>query len=155
MEPYDGVTPNYHYKKDRSMTYITWDKNLLINIKEIDEQHKNLIGLINDFHKQLLMGKGRESIQITIAHLVKYTVEHFSMEEKFMLDHKYPGYDHQKKEHEMFLPKLREFHKKYKENRPLVAREMLIFLGEWYRGHIVHIDKKIGEFIEKEDSNKQ
>ena len=137
------------------MTYITWNKNLLTNIKKIDEQHKNLIVLINDFHRQLLMGKGRESIQITIAQLVKYTMEHFSTEEKFMLDHKYPGYDQQKKEHETFLPKLKEFHKKYMENRPLVAREILIFLGDWYRNHISNIDKKLGEFINTVDSNKQ
>jgi len=138
------------------MSYIKWDNNLLIGIEEIDAQHKHLFELINNLHEKLVTGQGHDVLTDTINSLVLYVHEHFTTEENYMERQHYPEYESQKKEHNIFYQKVKSFQAKYKTNSPLLARDILIFLGEWYRKHIAERDKKIGEYMrthsEAEDS---
>ena len=44
------------------MSFIEWDEKYSVQVKEIDEQHQKLIGLINTLHDAMRDGKGRDVI---------------------------------------------------------------------------------------------
>ena len=66
-----------------------------------------------------------------------------------MKKYEYPEIDQQKTEHEAFKSNIKDFLMEYKDWKPLLAREILLYLGVWYREHIINIDKKFGRFLEE------
>ena len=132
------------------MDYINWNKSLLVNINEVDKQHRNLFNKINELHHNLVSGSGSKVLNPLIASLFEYADVHFSTEEKYMKKYEYPEFDVQKKEHNEFIIILEGFNKKYKEGSPLLAREILLYLGNWFRKHILENDKKIGIYLKKQ-----
>jgi|GEM_PF-2621132 hypothetical protein len=42
------------------MAVISWHEGLSVNVREIAEQKKKLLGLIADLHQAMLAGKGRD-----------------------------------------------------------------------------------------------
>ena len=45
------------------MSFISWSNNYSVKIEHIDEQHKNIINLINQLHDAMKSGKGQEVIE--------------------------------------------------------------------------------------------
>lgn len=130
------------------MAYISWDNNFLTHIHVIDEQHKKLLKLINDLHEKLRAAQGIKVIRPIITSLFEYVTVHFATEEKYMIKYDYPEFEAHSREHNEFHVKVQEFDKKHKIGSILLAREVLLFLGTWYRNHILTIDKKMGQYLQ-------
>ena len=129
------------------MTLISWNNNLSLNIKEIDEQHKKLIGMVNEPHSAMGSGKGKETLGKVLAGLIEYTKSHFSAEERFMDRHQYPGYLKHKAEHDAFTKQVLDLQGKYTEGKTVVTVEVMNFLKDWLTTHIQDSDKKYGPFL--------
>lgn len=41
------------------MAYLEWQEKYSVNVREIDEQHKNLVAMINDLYEGMLANNGR------------------------------------------------------------------------------------------------
>ncbi|WP_298684569.1 bacteriohemerythrin [uncultured Methanomethylovorans sp.] len=87
------------------MRLITWSEKYSMNIKEIDDQHKKLVEMINELHDTMKQAKSKETSLIVINELVAYTQYHFSTEEKYMKQFGYSDHVSHKKEHEKFVYK--------------------------------------------------
>ena len=62
-----------------------------MGVVEIDNQHKQLIGLINSLHAAMLEGNAA-SVQTGIMdELVRYTRSHFAFEESMLRRQRYSG----------------------------------------------------------------
>ncbi|MBE8539210.1 bacteriohemerythrin [Geoglobus acetivorans] len=129
------------------MALITWNESFSVNIREIDEQHKKLVSMINRLHDAMLEGKGKEIMGELLNDMVEYTITHFSTEEKLMKQHNYPGYVKHKAEHELFVSKVGEFKEKYEKGQLALTMEVLSFLKSWLTNHILNSDKKYGPFF--------
>ncbi|WP_048093592.1 bacteriohemerythrin [Geoglobus acetivorans] len=129
------------------MALISWNESFSVNIKEIDEQHKKLVSMINRLHDAMLEGKGKEIMGELLNDMVEYTITHFSTEEKLMEQYNYPGYIKHKAEHEQFVSKVGEFKKKYEDGQLTLTMEVLSFLKSWLTNHILNSDKKYGPFF--------
>ena len=68
-----------------------WDVSFSVNNKEIDEQHQRLFDLIDQFHSNLGKQNGTKPILSAINEMKKYAADHFSYEEKYMQQIKYPN----------------------------------------------------------------
>ena len=67
-----------------SKPYLTWNDEIYsVGIRKMDEQHKQLVGLINALHNQR-DAKDRQFIDKVFATLVQYTANHFGDEEKIL-----------------------------------------------------------------------
>jgi len=133
------------------MSYVTWDDSLAVHVEEIDNQHKKLFALINELHEKMVAGLGTDALKPVISSLFEYLIIHFSTEEKIMMKNEYPGFESHKKEHDGYVAQTKEFARNYKAGSPLLAREVLLYLGDWYRNHILKMDKKLGEYLQDRD----
>jgi len=52
------------------MSYLKWSDKYSLNVAEIDEQHKKLVGLVNEMYDAMHAGKGRDIIGTVIAEFV-------------------------------------------------------------------------------------
>jgi hemerythrin-like metal-binding protein len=120
------------------MTYIT----------EIDSQHRVLINLINKLNDAIDEGRDKEVLGVVLSELVDYTVNHFAMEERHMDKFNYPASAAHKHEHEMLRQKVLTLKKQFDAGQSVVTIEVMKFLKEWLRTHIIDIDKKMGSFLE-------
>ena len=135
------------------MSYIPWNNSMLVNIDEIDAQHKKMVDLINRLHEHLIVGEGDASLKPVLSSLIEYIFVHFSAEEKFMRDHGFPNYEEHKHDHDRYVADIKRFVQEYQSNQPLLAREILLYLGDWARKHIGHEDIQYARYIRENPEN--
>lgn len=125
-------------------------EDCVIGIKEIDEEHKKLFGLINETMD--LMGKGSDA-RIVGMNLLKelkdYVKTHFAHEEAYMEQIKDPELPRQKKEHAQFMEKVESYPvaELTEEESKKMVDELLPFMARWIYHHILGSDIMIGKII--------
>ena len=129
------------------MALISWNENYSVKIKDIDDQHKKLIDMINELHDAMKSGRGKEVVGKTLSELVKYTEQHFSFEEKLFTQHNYPEGRTHSKTHQDLIDQLKEFISKYESGQNTLSIELMNFLRDWLTNHIMGTDKKYTSFL--------
>jgi hemerythrin len=121
---------------------IQWTDELSVGIQEIDEQHKVLVGLVNDMHRAIHEHHGTETAREILDRLGDYTRIHFAVEESLMRIFDYPGYDEHKKQHEELIAQFKVYHQKVQSGTAKISFELLHFLKLWLSQHILESDKE-------------
>lgn len=130
------------------MLVLHWKDEYSVDVEEMDNQHKRLIELINEFYEEGIKNKNLDGAFGNILDgLIDYTKFHFNSEEKLMSDNGFDGLDSQKKQHEHFIEKIGEFKSRYDRKGLLTPVEVTNFLRDWLINHIQIEDKKYGPFL--------
>lgn len=129
------------------MALLTWSDKYSVNVKEIDDQHKKLISLLNELHTAMSAGKGKDILSGVLKNLIDYTAYHFSTEEKYMVQYGYTGYTKHRAEHQEFVKKVKEFDQKFQAGQTSVTIEVIKFLSGWVAGHISGTDMQYSQFF--------
>jgi hemerythrin-like metal-binding protein len=79
--------------------------------------------------------------------LINYTKNHFTTEEKFFQKFDYKEQLSYTLEHNNFLKKVTEFKSACGSSKTVLSIEVLIFLSDWVKNHILICDKKYSEFL--------
>jgi hemerythrin len=124
------------------MPLIPWSDDLSIGIHEIDDQHKKLVGLINDLHDAMKSGQAKQALEKTLSELADYAVYHFQVEEKYMEKFRYPEYHSHKLAHAAFVKKVAAFQADYKSGKLGLSLELMHFLRDWLTTHIKGTDRQ-------------
>jgi hemerythrin-like metal-binding protein len=118
-------------------------------VKEIDDQHKKLIELVNQLNDAMHAGKGREALGVVLGELVKYTVYHFGTEERLMAQHHYELSAPHKAEHKKLIDDVGAFKAKFDGGNAMISAEIMNFLRDWLSKHILQTDKKFAQALNK------
>ena len=124
------------------MTYMNWSEDFSVKVREIDDQHKRLIIMLNTLHEALVTERGREVQRKVINDMINYAVVHFGTEEKYMVQFCYPDHVNHKTEHDRFSVKAADLKARVDGNRFVLTLEVLNFLKEWLRNHILVTDRQ-------------
>jgi hemerythrin len=124
------------------MPLITWTKALSVGIAEIDEQHRELVRLINVLHEAMKAGKGALAVGSTLTALIEYTEHHFATEERLFKETEYPAAMEHNAQHRDFAKKVQGFKAMFDEDIQVGSLEILELLRNWLSDHIKGSDKK-------------
>lgn len=129
------------------MALFPWDNRLKTNISVCDEQHQNLINLINGLHDAMISRKDKELIGKTIDELVVYSLYHFKTEENLLEEHQFPHLNSHKAEHAVWVKEVNGLKDRFEKGEEIRTIEILGFLKDWVYDHILVSDKKYSLFL--------
>jgi hemerythrin-like metal-binding protein len=129
------------------MPYFAWNDSLLVGIKNIDEQHRQLVDLINELHDAVTQADQHCPAPELVARLKAYAAEHFHIEEGYMQAFAYPEFEEHLREHESFNAAMQIFEHNCATDSANPA-EVLDFLKHWLTEHILGLDIKMGRFLD-------
>jgi len=135
---------------------ITWTDKFSCGIKLIDDQHKELVDLVNEMFNHVTGNELQEKnyFNRVINDAVSYVKTHFATEEKLMIATKFEGYAEHKKEHDSFVLAVVENIKDYEAGKRLTLSTFTRFLKDWVLSHIALMDKKYFDYFKKVASRK-
>lgn len=131
---------------------IEWNNSLVIGLREIDQHHKHLVEFLNATYQAAQEGASMADMDYAIAEMLEYTDEHFSREERWMAEAGYPGLARHKQEHGIFALQAQELQDK---RNGLAAVEIIGFLSDWIRCHILNTDADFRLFLDGQDKSRQ
>lgn len=129
------------------MALFEWKDIYSVNIKTVDDQHQMLVASLNELFEAMRSREANAVISGILKGLIDYVGVHFSYEESLMQKHNYPGYAQHKKEHEAFVAKVSDFVEKQKAGKLMLSMEVMNFLKQWLKDHIMGSDKKYSPFL--------
>jgi methyl-accepting chemotaxis protein/hemerythrin len=129
------------------MPYFNWTDDLSVNIQSIDDQHKKLINMINNFYDSFKSGQSSKKLVELVEGLKEYTLYHFSAEEELLAKHGYPGYDAHEEQHISFVEKVDDVQRRIKSGKMVVSVEVTNFLKDWLANHIKKTDREYSSFL--------
>jgi hemerythrin len=130
------------------MALFEWKPEYSVQFEIIDSQHKRLFEIANELHVALKGGKGKDQLSALLSNLIAYTKNHFATEENLMRIHSYPDYACHKKLHDELTRQVMQFQKEFDAgNSTTSASDVMQFLSDWLRHHIMETDVRIGAFL--------
>jgi len=129
------------------MVLIKWNEIYAVNIKEIDNQHKKLIELINQMYAAMRAGNGKEALNTVLSELVDYTVYHFETEERIFLQYGYSEYEAHKVIHDNLTRRTKKLKNQLDSGNNLITIDVMLFLSNWLNVHILEVDKKYAPYL--------
>jgi hemerythrin-like metal-binding protein len=132
------------------MQPIPWKEQYEVGVKEIDEQHQHLLDIINQVIVSIEKRNEWKTTSSIIDSLIHYAYNHFSTEERYMLESGYPELSWHIGLHLEFIRKVFVMSERAKQRIPGVHQEILSYLEKWYYEHVLEIDRKyMSYFVEK------
>jgi len=128
------------------LKYFVWNDSLETGVSEMDEEHKVLVGKINNLVKALeeyRTKKSKEDLLAAFTDLAGYTIQHFKDEEAFMRKVEYPLLASHQKIHQKLIETVVGFGEQIKAGT-LDDQRLVSFLRNWLVSHIMGVDMKYG-----------
>ncbi len=131
------------------MPLFTWGPQYSVLVDEMDNQHKQLFGYINDLNDAMAAGKGNEALGTILGKLMDYTKTHFGKEEVMLQKHNYPELSTQLSEHKKFIDKIGSIQEDLAAGKLMLSLSTLTFLRDWLQNHIMKLDRKYGDWMKE------
>ena len=137
---------------DIPFVQIEWSEKMATGVAQVDVQHHYLVDTLREANAKLL-GDHDSALLAEIAKgLLNYAIMHFETEEELMQRYGYATA--QPDVARTHIAQHREFSRRVvavcdqlREKRSVSNVEVLKYLNEWLRGHVLGIDQKLGAFV--------
>mgnify|MGYP000064087126 CR=1 FL=1 len=132
----------FAYKKFNKPTTITWKDEYSVGIKSLDDDHKRLIYLLNQFKTAYDYDTSAEFERQALEQLVEYTRFHFTREEEMMQQAGYEDFENHKQQHNNMIAQVEQFVGLYNREGHDSLNEVSTYLTNWLINHINGTDKQ-------------
>ncbi|MBQ9578804.1 MAG: bacteriohemerythrin [Ottowia sp.] len=121
------------------MDALQWNAALATGIPVIDEQHKQIVDMVNQLRLAIETGDTDAAGRI-IPKMVDYTVFHFTFEEELMEMAGYNFLPVHRRVHQLFTKRIPEFQERHAAGEDILV-ELHNMLARWLAHHIQHEDR--------------
>jgi hemerythrin len=131
--------------------FVTWDDVYSVGYKPIDDQHKELVKIINEIFDVCKQGDAaaKSTFLKIITETTDYAGLHFSDEIKTIRQAGFPNIKEHKQMHDDFVETVSKSIQEYKEGKA-VPIELARFLKNWLLTHIAEQDKQYAPYLAKQ-----
>jgi hemerythrin len=147
---------NKRYRMKKT-DYIVWIPEYSVGVELIDNQHKELMNLVNDSISHCTGDdKAEKNFFDTMINVyaITHITDHFATEEDIMIKTGYRKYQEHKKEHDDVVEKLRGAIQDIVSGKlDLDLRGFSFFLRDWFLEHIPNFDKPTEEYFKMDAEN--
>ena len=133
------------------MSLIKWKDEFNLGIEEVDNEHRDLVALINALHEAMLAGVGRADILEGISQIYTLVSAHFEREEAFMRESRYMAYAEHKEDHEVLLDDLREIIEQVRSGGGYAEARLSADLQYWFSEHFRTHDARLHQHSSSEE----
>ena len=130
------------------MEAIHWSEKFSVGVKELDEQHQQIIGMLN---RLISTPEARDANSETVSEILtamtRYSLEHFKTEEGLMKVHGYPNLGEHRQEHIVYRRKAIDFSTAATIGVESVPQILIDYLSGWWVHHILDEDMKYKPFF--------
>jgi hemerythrin len=131
---------------------VQWSDEYSVGVDSLDTDHKLLISMINQLEIAVGDTEPKARICSVLDALVDYTVYHFEREERMMEQAGYPDTEAHARSHQTLAAQVREIRERFNRNSQSIhGRELLAFLNNWLRAHIVGRDLRYAPYLADTD----
>lgn len=131
------------------MQPLTWKEQFKVGVKEIDEQHRHLLEIINQIIASIEKKNEWQTTSSIIDSLINYAYNHFATEERYMSEGEYPELTWHVGLHLEFIRKVFAMSEEVTLKGAEIQREMLSYVTTWYPNHVLGVDRKYIQYLSK------
>ena len=135
------------YNRKSGHDKLKWKDEYSVGIKQLDDDHKQLIILLNRFLTAYEYHTGEAFERGALKELLDYTKYHFDHEERLMEEHGYPGLAEHREQHESMIAVVGQFQKDYEMRGHEALQGVANYLYGWLINHINGTDKQYMPFL--------
>jgi len=129
------------------MPCVEWGKQFTVGISQIDEEHKMLIGLINEAFDSAELMDPEANTREVLAHMRNYAIGHFKTEENLMRLYNCEDDGQHVAEHREFLRRVEAAEQRLAAGRILDPFSIFDFLKTWLHEHVLGTDRRLGRCL--------
>ena len=122
------------------MALIEWTRDLSVEIEGLDDQHRQIIDIFNQYDDALRRELEPLQINEILNDLIGHIQEHFGFEENLLAAAQYPRLRHHQDLHRQLLQKIERFQFEFVQGDHQVLQEIREYLKYWLVSHIVMDD---------------
>ena len=122
-----------------------WQDEYSLDIREIDDQHKKLIGYFSAIETSVRLDRGWSEIHFGISRLRTFAKVHFEFEEALLRMFGYPQSTQHEEEHRHFFTQLKAIEQRSAGRR--ADEDIVKFLSDWLTRHILVTDRDYAKHI--------
>ncbi len=125
------------------------DKKLGLDIKGIDDQHRELVMILQQANDLLKASPERQHLflPVIIKKLFYYSQFHFSSEEELMSRSNWTGLPEHQDQHRLFIKRIVDFSAEYNARTQGLSAAIVGFLKDWTIHHILEEDRKFKDAL--------
>jgi len=127
-----------------------WNDGYSVGDFDLDHQHQQLFKMVNALYAAMQQGQGRTVLEPLLLDLVHYTEKHFQDEERAMAQAAYPELTTHHEVHEKLTSQVAEIAARFQSGEAGMTLEVMKFLEDWLKRHILGMDKKYGPYLHED-----
>ena len=125
------------------MNLLQWKPEYSVGVASMDDEHQEMIELINDTYAKLDSDSGVDEIEACLGDIFSTISMHFALEEKIMRQAKYAEYEAHKDDHEDLLDQMRDLMDDFVADPATGAGALSKSLSDWFGGHFSSFDARL------------
>jgi hemerythrin len=133
------------------MDYILWSDMFSVHVPYIDNQHKKLLSMINEFYSAIKNSRTEINLFQKLNDLLHYTQMHFKDEEDILELVKYPAVKlkRHKRIHENIIEQVYKLNDQLAKGDEELLYNLEYFLNSWVIRHVLVTDKEYQPYLSR------
>lgn len=133
------------------MKLLIWQDIDSVEVKELDNQHKEIFSIANHLYDLANQLKTKEDFMPVLNELKSHVLLHFSTEEKYFDLYQYDQKISHTKLHQAYTQKINQFLEEINQNFSVeLLFQMTDFMKIWWINHIDNEDKKYSKYFNQQ-----